>query len=45
MFLLNCLVRAAALPETSLDELTSQVAALKGKPFLPVSFSLIVLFY
>jgi hypothetical protein len=33
------------LPEASLDDLTSQVAALKGKPFLPVSFSLIVLLH
>ena len=43
--LLNCFFCAAALPEASLDDLTSQVAALKGKPFLPVSFSLTVLFY
>jgi hypothetical protein len=43
--LLNCLFCVATLPEASLDDLTSQVAALKGKPFPPASFSLTVLLY
>jgi hypothetical protein len=39
------LLYAAALPEASLDDLSRQVAAIKGKYFPPVSFSLIVFFY
>ena len=33
---------AAALPETSAEDLTAQVAALKGKPYWTVCFSLVI---
>jgi hypothetical protein len=36
--LTTCFFCAAALPEASVDNLFAQVAALKGKPRLPVCF-------
>jgi hypothetical protein len=46
--LMNCVkmfLYAAALPEASLDDLSRQVAALKGKLFPLDSFSHVVLLY